>query len=65
MDSFEYSKEQFIKKVKKYGFVEKYLTDLEIKSIYEGLKSRADIPQHRWPLVVIDEVYKKMQEMKV
>ena len=53
----------FTKKVKNYGFVERYLTEKEIKGIYEYLV-KSQIPEYKWPLFVVDEVYEKMQNLK-
>lgn len=55
--------EEFLNKVKKYGFVERYLSRAEICCIYEYLR-KSSIPEHKWPLYVVDEVYEKMQTPK-
>ena len=50
-------------KIKKYGFVEKYLKEGEIWAIYEYLVG-SQVPQLKWPIVIVDEVYKKMKSVK-
>ena len=55
--------ELFLKKVKQYGFVERYLSRSEICCIYEYLKN-SSVPEYKWPLYVVDEVYEKMQTPK-
>ena len=55
--------DEFYIKVKKYGFVERYLSHSEICAIYNYLKT-SSIPEYKWPLFVVDEVYEKMQTPK-
>ena len=55
--------DEFLTKVRNYGFIERYLSQTEICSIYDYLK-KSSIPEYKWPLFVVDEVYEKMQTPK-
>lgn len=46
-------------KIKKYGFVEKYLTEEEIWKIYEALVKKG-VPEMKWPIAIVEEVYCRM-----
>lgn len=54
---------KFILKIRKYGFVEKYLNESEIWSVYDYLVG-SRIPELKWPIFIVDEVYKKMKSSK-
>ena len=43
--------------------MEKYLTETEIWSIYDHLVW-TNVPELKWPIYIVDEVYKKMKAMK-
>ena len=57
----EERKAKFILKIKKYGFVEKHLTQEEIWNIYDQLV-RGAVPELKWPIFIVDEVYRRMKQ---
>ena len=46
--------------MKNYKFVGRYMSDLELEELYSKYLM-AGIPEIRWPLLIIDEVYKKIR----
>lgn len=50
-------------KIKKYGFVEKYLSEEEIWNIYHELVA-SKVAELKWPIYIVDEVYKRMKIAK-
>lgn len=49
-------------KIRKYGFVEKYLSEGEVWAVYDELV-RTGVPELKWPIFIVDEVYKKMKAL--
>ena len=52
---------KFRLKIKKYGFVEKYLSEEEIEVIY-GRLVRDGVSELKWPIYIVDEVYRRMKQ---
>jgi hypothetical protein len=46
-------------KIKKYGFVERHLTEAEIWKMYDQLVEEG-IPEMRWPIAIVEAVYNRM-----
>ncbi len=45
-------RDKFILKIKKYGFVERHLTETEIWKMYDQLVQQA-IPEIQWPIAIV------------
>ena len=62
MSKIDYKKlEGRLNKMKQYKFVEKYLSDTELEGLFNEY-TLAEIPEVRWPLLVVDEVFARMKK---
>ena len=49
-----------IEKIKQYKFIEKCFTDLQLEGMFNELEI-SQVPEARWPLIIIDKAYDKMK----